>query len=39
MEYKDRLEFALDATKTGIWTHDGRNDLVELDGRMQAVWG
>jgi two-component sensor histidine kinase len=39
MECKDRLEFALDATRTGIWSHNFAAATIELDRRTAALWG
>jgi PAS domain S-box-containing protein len=39
MEYRDRLEFALDATETGFWTYDEGAETFEWDDRMRALWG
>jgi PAS domain S-box-containing protein len=39
MEYRDRLEFALDATETGFWTYDEDIETFEWDDRMRVLWG
>ena len=40
MDHRERLEFALDATDTGIWTHDRGAGTVEFDSRMmRRLWG
>ena len=38
MEYKDRLELALEATGTGLWTYDPASG-IELDRRLSELWG
>ena len=39
MEYRERLEFALEATGTGTWTFDKDAGTLELDRRMAALLG
>lgn len=39
MEYKDRLEFALSATRTGVWTFQGRNVLFDCDTCLKELFG
>ena len=39
MEYRERLEFALEATGTGTWTFDKAAGTLDLDRRMAAFCG
>ena len=39
MQVEERLAFALEATRTGLWTFDGDASTIECDGTVQAVIG
>ena len=39
MEYKDRLDFALDATGTGFWVFDPVERMLHPDDHVKRLWG
>ena len=39
MQVEQRLDFALDATDTGLWTYNVTTRAFAWDSRLRAIWG